>query len=72
MDLTAKPAEPLEVELLATADERRPMGTERLEFETERLRTATEAARPLPAGRDEELEQFIEELRRVKPERRRK
>jgi hypothetical protein len=57
--------EPLPVELLATADERRPMGKHRLEYEAGRLQTATDAARPLPAGVVEEL---LADLRRLEAE----
>jgi hypothetical protein len=45
-------AEPLPVELLATEDQRR-------------LATATDAARPLPAG---EVEELLAELRRIEAE----
>jgi len=57
-----KPA-PLEVELLTDSDSRRPMGKQRLE--DERLRTATDSARPLPAGIVEEL---LADLRRLEAE----
>jgi hypothetical protein len=51
--------QPLAVELLTDADERRPMGLERLEYETERH----------PAPQADELRGLLEDLRRVEIER---